>query len=70
LYFKEGKVKVEVGVAKGKKMHDKREDLKKKDLKREHAKDFKKNCRLVKQGLNQIEIGCQCHGSHLPETRL
>lgn len=41
LYFKEGKVKVEVGVAKGKKLHDKREDLKKKDLKREHAKEFK-----------------------------
>lgn len=41
LYFKDGKVKVEVGTAKGKKLHDKREDLKKKDLKREHAKDFK-----------------------------
>ncbi len=41
LYFKDGKVKVEVGVAKGKKLHDKREDLKKNDLKREHAKEFK-----------------------------
>lgn len=41
MYFKAGKVKVEVGIAKGKKMHDKREDLKKKDLQREHAKDFK-----------------------------
>ena len=41
LYFKDGKVKVEVGVAKGKKLHDKREDLKKKDLKRELSKDFK-----------------------------
>ena len=41
LYFKYGKVKVEIGLAKGKKLHDKREDLKIKDLKREHAKDFK-----------------------------
>lgn len=41
LYFKNGRVKVEIGVAKGKKLHDKREDLKKKDLKREHAKEFK-----------------------------
>jgi SsrA-binding protein len=41
LYFKDGKVKVEVGVAKGKKLHDKREDMKKKDLQREHSKEFK-----------------------------
>ncbi len=41
LYFKEGKVKIEIGVAKGKKLHDKREDMKKKDMKREHAKEFK-----------------------------
>ncbi len=41
LYFKDGKVKIEIGLAKGKKLHDKREDLKKKDLKREHAKEFK-----------------------------
>lgn len=41
LYFKDGKVKVEVGLAKGKKLHDKREDLKKNDLKREHSKEFK-----------------------------
>lgn len=41
LYFKNGRVKAEIGVAKGKKLHDKREDLKKKDLKREHAKEFK-----------------------------
>ncbi len=31
LYFKNGKVKVELGVGKGKKLYDKREDLKKKD---------------------------------------
>ncbi len=31
LYFQNGKVKVELGVGKGKKLYDKREDLKKKD---------------------------------------
>jgi SsrA-binding protein len=35
LYFKQGKVKVELAVARGKQMHDKREALKKKDAKRE-----------------------------------
>lgn len=41
LYFKNGLAKAEIGLAKGKKLHDKREDLKKKYLQREHAKDFK-----------------------------
>lgn len=31
LYFQSGKVKVEIGVGKGKKLYDKREDMKKKD---------------------------------------
>jgi len=35
LYFKNGMVKAEIGLAKGKKLYDKREDLKKKDHKRE-----------------------------------
>jgi SsrA-binding protein len=35
LYFRDGKAKIELGLAKGKKLHDKREDLKKKDMKRE-----------------------------------
>ena len=34
LYFKNGKVKVELGVAKGKKSYDKREDIAKKDAMR------------------------------------
>jgi SsrA-binding protein len=41
LYFKNGMVKVEMGLAKGKKLYDKREDLKKKDQKREMAQVFK-----------------------------
>ncbi|MGL4769032.1 MAG: SsrA-binding protein [Mycoplasmoidaceae bacterium] len=35
IYFNHGKIKMEIGVAKGKKLYDKREDLKKRDLKRE-----------------------------------
>jgi len=41
LYFKNGKVKVEMGLAKGKKLYDKREDMKQKDQKREMAQVFK-----------------------------
>lgn len=35
VYFKDSKVKVEIGLCKGKKLYDKREDLKKKDMKRD-----------------------------------
>jgi SsrA-binding protein len=35
LYFKHGKVKVELALARGKKTYDKRESIKKKDLRRE-----------------------------------
>ena len=41
LYFKDGKAKVELGLAKGKKLYDKREDIKKKDMQREVAKVMK-----------------------------
>jgi SsrA-binding protein len=41
LYFKDGKAKVELGLAKGKKLYDKREDIKQKDVKREIDKVMK-----------------------------
>lgn len=41
IYFKDGLVKVEVGLAKGKKLYDKREDLKKKDHQRDMAQALK-----------------------------
>jgi SsrA-binding protein len=34
-YFKDGRVKVEIGLARGKRMHDKRESIKRKDIDRE-----------------------------------
>ena len=41
VYFKNGRVKVEVGVARGKKLYDKRQDIAKKDQRREAERDFK-----------------------------
>ena len=41
VYFKEGKVKVEIGLARGKKLYDKREAIAKKDMRRETERDFK-----------------------------
>ena len=41
VYFKGSLVKVEIGLAKGKKLYDKREDIAKKDQKREAEREFK-----------------------------
>ena len=41
VYFKEGKAKVEIGLCRGKKLYDKRQDIAKKDQKREAEKEFK-----------------------------
>lgn len=41
VYLKGSLVKVEIGVAKGKKLYDKRADIAKKDVKREAEKEFK-----------------------------
>jgi len=40
LYFSKGKVKVEIALAKGKKIYDKREDIAKKDQKRDQERKF------------------------------
>ena len=41
VYFKGSLVKVELGLAKGKKLYDKRQDIAKKDQQREASRDFK-----------------------------
>ena len=41
VYFKDSLVKVEIGLARGKKLYDKRNDIAKKDMKREAEKEFK-----------------------------
>ena len=42
LYFKKGKAKIEIAVAKGKKQYDKRHSKKRKDWERERARFFRK----------------------------
>lgn len=42
MYFKKGRVKVEIGLGRGKKQHDKRQSLKKKDSDRELARALKR----------------------------
>ena len=41
VYSKKNLVKIEIGLGKGKKLYDKRVDIKKKDLNREIRRDFK-----------------------------
>ncbi len=41
VYFKDGRAKMEIGLAKGKKLYDKRADIAKKDQRREHEREFK-----------------------------
>lgn len=41
VYFNGSLVKVEIGLAKGKKLYDKRQDIAKKDMRREAERDFK-----------------------------
>ena len=41
VYFKGSLVKVEIGLARGKKLYDKRDDIAKKDQRREAERDFK-----------------------------
>lgn len=43
VYFSKSLIKVEVGLAKGKKLYDKRADIQKKDMKREAERDFKQS---------------------------
>ncbi len=41
VYFKDSLVKIEIGMARGKKLYDKRQDIAKKDQRREAERDFK-----------------------------
>ena len=41
VYFKDGRAKIEMGLCRGKKLYDKRQDIAKKDQKREAEKEFK-----------------------------
>ncbi|MDR3115281.1 MAG: SsrA-binding protein SmpB [Treponema sp.] len=41
-YFKHGRVKVELGLCKGKKAYDKRADIRERDVKRDMAREFRR----------------------------
>ena len=41
VYFKDGKAKIEIGLARGKKLYDKREDIAKQDERRANEREFK-----------------------------
>lgn len=41
VYFKDGRAKIEIGLAKGKKLYDKRQDIARKDQRREAEKELK-----------------------------
>jgi SsrA-binding protein len=43
MYWKRGRVKLEIGVAKGKKAHDKRQDVKSRDWQRDKNRVLKEN---------------------------
>ena len=46
VYLNKGLVKVQIALAKGKKLHDKRQDIAKKDMKREAERDYKVSMRV------------------------
>ena len=46
LYWKNGKVKVEIALARGKKLHDRRQELKERAMKRELEREFKGKIRM------------------------
>lgn len=46
LYFIRGKAKIEIALAKGKKLHDKRQDIAEKDAKREIARAFREKQKM------------------------
>jgi SsrA-binding protein len=43
MYLKEGRVKISIALARGKKLHDKRDDLRKKDDQRDMARAMKQH---------------------------
>ncbi len=41
VYFKKGRVKVEIGLARGKKLYDKRDDIRRRQIRRDIERDYK-----------------------------
>ena len=64
VYFKDSLVKVEIGMARGKKLYDKRQDIAKKDQRREAEREFKvKNRSEERRVGKECRIGCRSRWS-------
>jgi len=46
LYFKNGRAKIEIGLARGKRLHDKRKDIAQKDMQRDAQRELKNKYRI------------------------
>ena len=46
VYFKKGLVKIEIGLARGKKLYDKRDDLRKKAVRREAEREYRNELKM------------------------
>ena len=46
VYFKKGLVKIEIGLARGKKLYDKRDDLRKKAVRREAEREYRNELKI------------------------
>jgi SsrA-binding protein len=46
LYFKKGRAKLELGLARGKRLHDKRQSLRDRDARREMARESRERSRV------------------------
>lgn len=62
VYFKNSLVKVEIGMARGKKLYDKRQDIAKKDQRREAERDFKVKNLLLEEVRYGREKTCDENG--------
>ena len=75
VYFKGSLVKVEIGLARGKKLYDKRDDIAKKDQRREVERDYKQKLRYVTKKpvfllyLKQKDVRVNAGFSSLENTR-
>jgi SsrA-binding protein len=46
MYLKKNRVKLEIALAKGRKVHDKRDEIRRKDLEKEYSRDIKNSFRV------------------------
>lgn len=65
VYFKDGRAKMEIGLCRGKKLYDKRQDIAKKDQRREVEREFKVKICTKLQDVCQYAMIVNCNSSFL-----